>query len=283
MSKEFLVCLEGSAGTDEAVRVAIELGRAQNAALVGLAIVDEPDIRAGAATSIGGSSFKHERDEALVADARKHAEEWLARFAERCQVAGVEARTLELVGRPAAQILTVMQAHNLTVMARSANFRFETEDSDPETRDTILHRARHPVLLVPEAAAEQPAAAGGGPVLIAFDGSSASKRAIQSFAESGLHAGRELHLASVDDDGATAWDIANRGVELAKTLGIAAKLHNIVSPLPIADAILELRRNLGATMLVMGAYASLRIKALIWGSVTRELIEKTEVPLYLHH
>ena len=59
MSKEFLVCLEGSAGTDEAVRVAIELGRAQNAALVGLAIVDEPDIRAGAATSIGGSSFKH--------------------------------------------------------------------------------------------------------------------------------------------------------------------------------------------------------------------------------
>ena len=278
MSKDFLVCLEGSPSTDEAVRVALVLARAQQAALVGLAIVDEPDIRAGTPTSIGGSSFKHERDEALVADARKHAEQWLARFAERCALAGIAARTLELVGRPAAQILAVMQAHDLTVMARGANFRFETEDSDVETRDTILHRAGRPVLLVPEQSASE-----GGPVLIAFDGSSAVKRALQSFAQSGLAVGRELHVASVDDDGATAWDIANRGVELLQRFGIEAKLHNIVSPLPIVDALLDLRRTLGAGLMVMGAYTSLRLKTLIWGSVTRELIEKTEVPLYLQH
>jgi hypothetical protein len=41
--------------------------------MVGLAIVDEPDIRAGTPTGIGGSSFKHERDEALLAEAPRLA------------------------------------------------------------------------------------------------------------------------------------------------------------------------------------------------------------------
>jgi nucleotide-binding universal stress UspA family protein len=278
MIAKILVCLEGSPSSVAATTIAIETSRRLAATLVGLAIVDEPDIRAGTPTSIGGSSFKHERDDALVADARKQAELWLTTFADRCHREGVSARTVEVVGRPAAQILAEMQTHDLTVMGRSANFRFETEETDPETRDDVLHRARRPVIVVPD-----DATTADGPVLIAYDGSSASKRALASFAESGLAAGRDVHLASVDDDGADAWETANRGVLALKALNVYAKLHNIVSPLSIEDALLELRAQLGAGLMVMGAYASLRLKALIWGSVTRALIEKTQVPLYLHH
>lgn len=278
MIAKILVCLEGSASSDAATGIAIETAKRLAATLVGLAIVDEPDIRAGAATSIGGSSFKHERDDTLVADARKRAESWLTKFADRCHGAGVSARTVELVGRPAAKILNEMQAHDLTVIGRDANFRFETEDEDPETRDTVLHRARRPVILVPENAASA-----NGPALISYDGSSAAKRAVVSFAESGLAAGREVHVASVDDDGADAWEMANRAVLMLKPLGVEAKLHNLVSPLSISDALLELRQKLGAGLFVMGAYTSIRLKEMIWGSVTRDLIEKTEVPLYMHH
>src|SRR5215471_413719 len=131
MIAKILVCLEGSASSDAATSVAIETAKRLAATLVGLAIIDEPDIRAGTATSIGGSSFKHERDEALVADARKQAEAWLTKFADRCHAAGVSARTVEVVGRPAAKILDEMQAHDLTVIGRDANFRFETESEDP--------------------------------------------------------------------------------------------------------------------------------------------------------
>jgi nucleotide-binding universal stress UspA family protein len=70
---------------------------------------------------------------------------------------------------------------------------------------------------------------------------------------------------------------------MLKQLNVLAQLHNVVSPLSIADALLELRAKLGAGLMVMGAYTSLRVKELIWGSVTRDLIEKTEVPLYMHH
>jgi hypothetical protein len=68
--------------------------------LAGLAIVDEPDIRAGAAMGIGGSSFKKQRDEALVQDASARAQVWIEDFLLRCQQAGVSARAVESTPGP---------------------------------------------------------------------------------------------------------------------------------------------------------------------------------------
>jgi nucleotide-binding universal stress UspA family protein len=278
MINDILVCLEGSAGTVEATRIAIETAKELAAVLVGLAIVDEPDIRAGTATSIGGSSFKHERDESLVAEARAHAKATLSDFTDRCAAANVTARTVELVGRPAAKILEEMEKHDLAVLGRGANFRFETEDSDEQTRDRILHHATKPLLFVPEQAVESKS-----DVLIAYDGSSGSKRAVASFAASGLAGNRPVHIATVDDDGARAWDMAERAAQTLRAAGIQPTVHNIVSPLDTTPALLELRQSLGAGLMVMGAYTHLRISELFRGSVTRGLIEGTPVPLYFCH
>jgi nucleotide-binding universal stress UspA family protein len=275
---EILVCIEGSPSGKAAIETGIRIARKLGADLVGLAIVDEPDIRAGAATGIGGASYKKVRDDALVEHAEAQVEKWLNEFSARCREAGVAARALEERGRPAATILARMETYDLVLMGRHANFKFETTANDSNTRDQILHRTRKPVLVVPE---EEPPAT--NKILTAFDGSSAAKRAIASFADSGLGAGAEITVACVDDDGATAFELASRGVELYGQLGIKAQAMNIVSVLPIADALLEARAKLGASMIVMGAYAHSKIAQLLWGSVTRELVEKTPVPLYLNH
>jgi nucleotide-binding universal stress UspA family protein len=278
MIQRILVCIEGSPSGERAVELGVDLARQLSAEIGGLAIIDEPDIRSGAASGIGGSSYKRQRDEALMEDAHRQVERWLASFSERCRAAGVRGSPLEETGRPAVTILDEMEKHDLVLMGRDANFRFETAASDARTRDAILHRARKPVLVVPEGpAVESPR------VMAAFDGSSASKRALRSFAESGLEHGSEVHVASVDDDGATAWEIASRGVAILTEHGLKAEPQNLVSVLPIADALLKERERLGARMIVMGAYAHSRFSELVWGSVTRELVEKTPVPLYLHH
>src|SRR3954454_23624053 len=105
MIQNVLVCLEGSASGKQAVAMAIQLARQHQARLAGLAIVDEPDIRAGAATGIGGASYKKQRDDALVEDAEQHAELWLAEFSALCRQQEIPARTVEKRGRPAATIL----------------------------------------------------------------------------------------------------------------------------------------------------------------------------------
>jgi len=279
MIKKILVCLEGSSSAESATRLAIEAARACGARLVGLAIVAEPDIRAGAAMGIGGSTFKHERDEALVADARKHAEDWITLFERRCREAGVPGNGLEVVGRPADSILEEMDGFDLTVMGRDANFRFETEREDLQTRDTILHKATRPVLLVPDMT--EPAL--GSVALIAYDGSTAARRALNSFASSGLAVGRTIHVGTADDNGARAWEMANLGVQMLAAMNIVATGHNIVSVQSPADSLFALARELHAGLMVMGAFAHSRLRHLFSGSATHGLVERSPLPLYLQH
>ena len=279
MIKEALVCLEGSASSEAATQVAIAIAKDSAAQLVGLAIVDEPDIRAGAATGIGGSSFKHERDETLVAEARVRAADALALFERRCREGNVPARSLEIVGRPVDSILTEMEARDLTIMGRDANFRFETESDDTATREAILHRASRPVLIVPENAGRPI----GKTVVVAYDGSKAAKRAIASFAASGLAAPRSIHVATVDDSGAQAWEMASAGVKLFVDAGVAAVPHNIVSALTNIEALFNFANDIKADLMVMGAFAHSRLAHLFHRSVTRGLVERTTVPLYLQH
>jgi nucleotide-binding universal stress UspA family protein len=279
MIKEALVCLESSASSDAATRLAITIANQSKARLVGLAIVDEPDIRAGAATGIGGASYKHERDETLVADARTAAADALALFERRCREANVEARALEIVGRPADSILAEMETRDLTIIGRDANFRFETESDDAATREAILHRATRPVLLVPESA--------NGPIaqniVVAYDGSRAAKRAIASFAASGLAASRNVHVATVDDNGARAYEMASVGVKALADAGVAAVPHNIVTALSNVEALFKFAGEIHAGLMVMGAFAHSRLAHLFHGSVTRGLVERTAIPLYLQH
>jgi nucleotide-binding universal stress UspA family protein len=279
MIKKALVCLEGSPSSDAAISTGIAIASDFNAKLVGLAIVDEPDIRAGAATGIGGASYKIERDDALVAEARTRAADALALFERRCREAQIQAQSLEVVGRPAVSILHEMEACDLTVMGRDANFRFEIERDDTATREEILHRATRPVLLVPEGA-KGPL---GHKVVVAYDGSRAAKRAIASFAASGLAQSRNIHVATVDDNGAQAWEMATVGVKLFADAGIAAETHNIVSAQSSLDALFAFAKEMRADLMVMGAFAHSRLAHLFHRSVTRGLVERTTIPLYLQH
>ena len=104
-----------------------------------------------------------------MADAHVQAKAWLAKFRRRCDQAGVVTRSLEVVGRPAASILHEMEKHDLAVIGRDANFRFETDANDASTRESILTHAIRPVVLVPE-----PSVGLGSKAPVAFDGSAAS-------------------------------------------------------------------------------------------------------------
>ena len=276
MIREILVCLEGSSSGDAAVRVAMDIARPLSATLFGLAVVHEPDIRAGAPVGIGSASFQHDRDDARVAAARKHAVDRLAAFERRCRFASVAPRTVEAVGEPTEIILAETDKHDLTVLGREANFRVEPTADDPTLREAILQRASRPILVVPEGTR-----ALGNKVVIAYDGSHAVKRAVASFAASGLHVGREIRVVTVDDNGAAAWELASGCVSWLQERGIVATPHNVVSPLSNVDALCAFVETARADLLVMGCFAHSPLKHLLQGSVTRAIVERTRIPLYL--
>ncbi|HVU52526.1 MAG TPA: universal stress protein [Polyangia bacterium] len=278
MLKTILVGLEGSTGTARATELAVALAKTDGASLVGLAIVDEPAITAGAAMGIGGSSYKHERDEQLLLEARQQARDAEQRFLAQARAAGVEARVAEITGKAAETLLVELEHHDLGLLGRYANFSFETEATDLRTWDTVVHGATKPLIVVPEG----PLARGPNAVL-AYDGSLAAKRAMRLFVECGLHRGRVLHIVTINDSGAVAWELATKAAESLGEMGVAAEVHNVVSVLPVADALLEVAAKVDAGLIVMGAFAHSRLRNLFRGSVTQQLVEKTTVPLFLTH
>jgi nucleotide-binding universal stress UspA family protein len=278
MVKRILVALEGSTGTARATELAIGLAKADTASLVGLAIIDAPAITAGSAMGIGGSTYKHERDETLLLEAKQMARDAEHRFLENARAAGVEARVVEVTGKAADTLLAELENHDLGLLGRYANFRFETDATDLRTWDTVVHGATKPLIIVPEG----PLAKGRNAV-IAYDGSMAAKRAIHLFVESGLHKGREVHVVTVNDSGAVAWELATKASEELGSLGVGSEVHNVVSVLTVAEALLEVAGQVDAGLIAMGAFAHSRLRNLFRGSVTQQLVEKTTLPLFLTH
>jgi len=51
----------------------------------------------------------------------------------------------------------------------------------------------------------------------------------------------------------------------------------------VADAIIEQSEELGSGMIVAGAFGHNRLREMLLGSVTRELLKKSPIPLLLAH
>lgn len=109
MLKGILIGLDGSAYSVAALELGFRWARAFDARLVGLGIIDEPDIRRPEPVPIGGSPFKEHRDEALLTRARRRVNQFLEQFAQRCAKAGVACTVLEEVGLPHEQIVLEAQ------------------------------------------------------------------------------------------------------------------------------------------------------------------------------
>ena len=282
MIKNILVCIDGSASSEETTLTAIKIARERNANLIGMVVVPEPDSRAGAHTSIDGSSFARRWHKGWPVDVRAYSAMLLATFERRCQAAGVPARVLEVVDRSPEDIIAEIERHDLTLIGHEANFQFETKGDQRAAREKILRHISRPVLLIPDDSTGMSDPL-GPTVLIAYDGGPAAERALASFAASGLGESREVHVATIGDDGEKAMETAMQAAERLRAVGINATTHSIVSVLPDSDALVELATKLGAGLVVMGAFARSRMKELFSGSLTRALVAGSQTPIYLQH
>jgi len=116
-------------------------------------------------------------------------------------------------------------------------------------------------------------------VLVAYDGGSSAMKAVDHIARSPLFQGLEIHLVTVG--GATPE--AKKGLEDAKALLKAAGIEAASSILPgqPETALGKLVDEAQFDMLVMGAYGHSRIRSLIIGSTTTEMIRTCKVPVVL--
>lgn len=116
-------------------------------------------------------------------------------------------------------------------------------------------------------------------LLIAYDGGASAKKAVQYVAENALFAGMQCHLLLVGDDDAETRAKLDAEVAKLKAKGLEAD-YSIATGLP-ETAISEKVETDSINLVVMGAYGHSRIRHMIIGSTTTEMIRSCQVPLIL--
>ncbi len=115
-------------------------------------------------------------------------------------------------------------------------------------------------------------------VLLAYDGGPSAMRAVDHIAQSPLYKGLEVVIVSVGEGAALQTGLTQAQARL-RAGGVEAKTE-LVAGQP-ETALPKLIEAQGFDMLVMGAYGHSRIRSLIIGSTTTEMVRSCKVPVML--
>lgn len=116
-------------------------------------------------------------------------------------------------------------------------------------------------------------------VLVAYDGGASAMKAVDHIARSPLFSGLKVHVVTVG----MATPEVRKGLEDARALLVAAGIAveiGIVTGQP-ETALGKLVEEAAFDMVVMGAYGHSRIRSLIIGSTTTEMVRSCKVPVVL--
>jgi len=154
-----------------------------------------------------------------------------------------------------------------------------TQEDSPATRDAFraaLFRSERPLLMLPP---DGPADAFGARVALAWRNDPRTLKALVPALRLLDHTREVLVLAGVRA-GADAPAIPSVLTEH----GVAATLHVLaIDSSPFGDLLLGRARDLGADMLIMGAYAHSVLREMLLGGVTRHVLAHADLPVLLRY
>lgn len=231
----------------------------------------EPTVVAGVWAELLGRA----RQDAEVE--RKRVEARLQRSAKK-----TELRTAEALSRDLGRVAAVHARYaDVAVMTRPS------EGAGVELREEIiegvLFHSGRPALIAP------PGWTGttiGKRVVVAWDASREATRAL-SEADDLLENAEAVTVLTVDAKSKMFGHGDQPGANIAGHLnrrGLPAEVRNVDSAGRSASvAILEEAKKFNADLIVMGGYAHSRLRELVFGGATRDLLRTTTVPLLMAH
>jgi nucleotide-binding universal stress UspA family protein len=296
---DILACLDATPAGEGRLELALTLAQANKARLTAVYLLPEAGERStppagvglpptilgpvspeGAAL-IGGLPTNAAAPVAQVVRAAERADAVEARFRQELQDRAVDGDW---------RVVDKADLEELAQLAKSADLivlgQYPGTDSDGPTwlrPDDLMIDSGRPVLIVPYAGAF---ANVGGRVLVAWDGTREANRALHDAlpllgaaqAVTVMHIG--THQADLDRD--RPW--LERVVSHLGRHGIKAQPEESpAADIAIGDVLLSRAADLGADMLVAGAYHHSPLRERLLGGVSRALLDHMTVPVLMSH
>ncbi len=277
MIRDILVNLTQGTERDAAAAFAVSIAKTFSAHITGLAVsyeIDVPPFYMGAVPTDFIETQVQENEAAAA-----QASEVFGRAATEAGLS-YEVRTLSAsLGVAANKFAQMARLFDLTVVAQPDPDRPGPEEVIAET---VLLDSGRAVLLVPYV---QKATYGGGRAVVAWDGSRAAARALAE-ALPLLHRSEVVEVLRVVRGSTAEDESAEEVVRHLARHGLSARTHVLrLGPgeASIAQAILNEVSDQGADLVVMGGYGHSRLRELVMGGVTREILSTMTVPVLMAH
>lgn len=160
------------------------------------------------------------------------------------------------------------------------------QDRGPEDEAVVeaaLFEGRAPVLILPEPLRPEPPA--GRRIVLAWNQGAEAMAAARAALP--LLAAADAVSITVVDPPAHGPERSDPGGMLCQMLvrhGVKAEVSVLARTLPrVSDVLARHVRDIGADLIVMGAYGHSRLREAIMGGATRNMLESAEVPVFMAH
>ena len=276
--KNLLVHVDNSKHCATRLDVAIGLARTYDAHLAGIYAIPDPYI----APYMAGGYIPPELIEDQIQRGREAAANAETMFLEHMNAAGIDAEWRCAEGNPSAVVSLNARYADLTIIGQPDPD--DTEGNpDPELPAEVAMDAGRPILVVPYVG---PGKTLGKQVMVAWNATREATRAVND-ALPILETADRVSVLAVNPErcGDEHGEIpcADIALHLARH-GVNAEATQTVSKeIEIADVILSRIADTGTDLLVMGAYGHSRMRELMMGGVTRDLLRHMTVPVLMSH
>lgn len=283
MIKSILVPLDGSEASFSALSSAVELGRISGAEVRGLFVEDRwrfvyVPASAAVAGAIGAAPTTHMplppkkllEEENRVEEEGKYLRK---RFTDECGSGGVRCTFKVLRGEVSELIIEAAKTVDLVVMGRRGRHARPKTRTPGSITQMLLHKSARPVMVVPEGTKCGPR------MLIAYDGSGAAQRAIEAGAVIAKLLASKIDVLTVADNPGDAAEPQDEAREYLAPYELDASF--LIEGGKPWEAIAAHAGRIEAGLIVMGAFGANRLKELIFGSTTMNVLEKAECPVLL--
>ena len=275
--KQILVPLDLSPYADSATVCACAIAKRHHSQVEGMVVLDIPEIMGmeipySAWMLPDGLKASHERHE----EARQRIHDAMDRFAAACEKLGVSHLEAELQGVPADCILEAASLHDLVVMGLRTFFRPGTSGEMADSLEDVLRAPGAPVLAVPKQDSDPE---NWRKVLIAFDGSPNSCRAVKEFARFAQPYDFEVKVLTSTKNqeegestvkGAATY-LRGHHVDEVETVVVDGDIRKVID-----EDYIE-----ASDLVVAGIHSRKFLKDIFVGSLTRNLIDYGHTPLLL--
>ena len=294
---DILVCLDATEAGDGRLELALNLAQANKAYLTAVYALPEPrgssippagpglpptvlgPVSPDGARAIGGQPViatpGQDPPDAERADALEQ------RFRAELPLSGLDGEWHMLNRADLAELIQLAKAADLTILGQ-----YPGSDSDGATwlrPDDVMVDAGRPVLVVPYAGAVERV---GRTVLIAWNGTREANRALHDALPliSGAEAVTIMHVGAEQTDLDRDRPSLERIVRHLARHGIEAQPEESLHPaISVRDALLSRAADLGADMIVAGAYHHSRLRESLLGGVSRDLLDHMTMPVLMSH